>query len=240
MEPFFDPQGHTGRGVEFDTIIQGIHRAQLDAKENLGIESNLIMCFLRDMSAESAMEHLEMSLPYKDWIIGVGLDSDEKDNPPSKFAEVFARARQEGYLLTMHCDVNQVDIVDHIWECVNDIQVDRIDHGVNSLEDDALCDKIVEKGLGLTVCPVSNRFVVQNLTTSEIKIMLKKNMKVTINSDDPGYFRAYLTDNFLALIDEVDFDLDEIKQLNKNAFDVSWLEPERKAHYLKMAEEFAA
>jgi adenosine deaminase len=240
VEPFFDPQGHTGRGVEFDTIIQGIHRAQLDAKENLGIESNLIMCFLRDMSAESAMEHLEMSLPYKDWIIGVGLDSDEKDNPPSKFAEVFARARQEGYLLTMHCDVNQVDIVDHIWECVNDIQVDRIDHGVNSLEDDALCDKIVEKGLGLTVCPVSNRFVVQNLTTSEIKIMLKKNMKVTINSDDPGYFRAYLTDNFLALIDEVDFDLDEIKQLNKNAFDVSWLEPERKAHYLKMAEEFAA
>ena len=240
VEPFFDPQGHTGRGVEFDTIIQGIHRAQLDAKENLGIESNLIMCFLRDMSAESAMEHLEMSLPYKDWIVGVGLDSDEKDNPPSKFAEVFARARQEGYLLTMHCDVNQVDIVDHIWECVNDIQVDRIDHGVNSLEDDALCNKIVEKGLGLTVCPVSNRFVVQNLTTSEIKIMLKKNMKVTINSDDPGYFRAYLTDNFLALIDEVDFDLDEIKQLNKNAFDVSWLEPERKAHYLKMAEEFAA
>ena len=116
VEPFFDPQGHTGRGVEFDTIIQGIHRAQLDAKENLGIESNLIMCFLRDMSAESAMEHLEMSLPYKDWIVGVGLDSDEKDNPPSKFAEVFARARQEGYLLTMHCDVNQVDIVDHIWE----------------------------------------------------------------------------------------------------------------------------
>jgi adenosine deaminase len=240
VEPFFDPQGHTGRGVEFDTIIQGIHRAQLDAKENLGIESNLIMCFLRDMSAESAMEHLEMSLPYKDWIVGVGLDSDEKDNPPSKFAEVFARARQEGYLLTMHCDVNQVDIVDHIWECVNDIQVDRIDHGVNSLEDDALCNKIVEKGLGLTVCPVSNRFVVQNLTTSEIKTMLKKNMKVTINSDDPGYFRAYLTDNFLALIDEVDFGLDEIKQLNKNAFDVSWLEPERKAHYLKMAEEFAA
>ena len=240
VEPFFDPQGHTSRGVEFDTIIQGIHRAQVDAKENLGIESNLIMCFLRDMSAESAMEHLEMSLPYKDWIIGVGLDSDEKDNPPSKFAEVFAKAREEGYLLTMHCDVNQIDIVDHIWQCVNDIQVDRIDHGINSLEDDALCDEIVKKGLGLTVCPVSNRFVVQNLTTGEIKTMLKKNMKVTINSDDPGYFRAYLTDNFMALVDEVDFDLAEIKQLNKNAFDVSWLSPEQKAHYLKMAEEFAA
>lgn len=240
VEPFFDPQGHTSRGVEFDTIIQGIHRAQVDAKENLGIESNLIMCFLRDLSAESAMEHLEMSLPYKDWIIGVGLDSDEKDNPPSKFAEVFAKARAEGYLLTMHCDVNQIDIVDHIWQCVNDIQVDRIDHGINSLEDEALCDEIVKKGLGLTVCPVSNRFVVQNLTTSEIKTMLQKKMKVTINSDDPGYFRAYLTDNFLALVDEVEFDLEEIKQLNKNAFDVSWLDADRKAHYLKLADEFVA
>ncbi len=240
VEPFFDPQGHTSRGVAFDTIIQGIHRAQVDAEKNLGIESNLIMCFLRDMSAESAMDHLEMSLPYKDWIIGVGLDSDEKDNPPSKFADVFARAREEGYLLTMHCDVNQIDIVDHIWQCVNDIQVDRIDHGVNSLEDDALCAEIAKRGLGLTVCPVSNRFVVQNLTTGEIKSMLEKNMKVTINSDDPGYFRAYLTDNFLALIEEVPFELEQIKQLNKNAFSVSWLGEERKAHYLALAEDFAA
>ena len=114
VEPFFDPQGHTSRGVSFDTIINGLHRAQVDAEKNLGIESNLIMCFLRDMSAESAMEHLQMSLPFKDWIIGVGLDSDEKDNPPSKFSEVFAAARTAGYKLTMHCDVNQKDIVDHI------------------------------------------------------------------------------------------------------------------------------
>lgn len=239
-EPFFDPQGHTSRGVSFDTIIKGIHRAQVDAAKNLGIESNLIMCFLRDLSAESAMEHLDMSLPYKDWIIGVGLDSDEKDNPPSKFAEVFAAARESGYLLTMHCDVNQIDIVDHIWQCVNDIKVDRIDHGINSLEDESLCEEIAKQGLGLTVCPVSNRFVVQNLTASEIKLMLDKNMKVTINSDDPGYFRAYLTDNFLALVGEVSFEFSKIKQLNKNAFDVSWLNAERKAHYLKLADEFAA
>ncbi|MEM0912339.1 MAG: adenosine deaminase [Pseudomonadota bacterium] len=240
VEPFFDPQGHTSRGVAFDTIIQGIHRAQVDAKENLGIESNLIMCFLRDLSAESAMEHLEMSLPYKDWIIGVGLDSDEKDNPPSKFAEVFSRARSEGYQLTMHCDVNQIDIVDHMWQCVNDIQVDRIDHGINSLEDESLCNEIVKRGLGLTVCPVSNRFVVQNLTSSEIKSMLAKKMKVTINSDDPGYFRAYLTDNFLALVDDTTFTVDEIKQLNKNAFDVSWLSTDQKQQYLDMVEDYAA
>jgi adenosine deaminase len=238
VEPFFDPQGHTSRGVAFDTIIQGIHRAQVEAKETLGIESNLIMCFLRDLSAESAMEHLTMSLPYKDWIIGVGLDSDEKDNPPSKFAQVFAAAKDQGYLLTMHCDLNQVDIVDHIWQCVNDIKVDRIDHGINALEDPALCDAIAQRGLGLTVCPVSNRFVVQTLTTTEIKSMLSKNMKVSIHSDDPGYFRAYLTDNFLALVDEVEFSLAEIKQLNVNAFETSWMAPERKAHYLAMADAF--
>ena len=240
VEPFFDPQGHTARGVAFDTIIKGIHRAQVEAQEKLGIESNLIMCFLLDMSAESAMEHLTMSLPFKEWIIGVGLDSDEKDNPPSKFADVFKAARDQGYLLTMHCDVNQIDIVDHIWQCVSDIQVDRIDHGINALEDSSLCDAIVARGLGMTVCPVSNRFVVQTLTSAEIKTMLVKGMKVSINSDDPGYFRAYLTDNFLALVDEVEFSLAEIKQLNANAFQTSWMAPERKAYYLALAEAFVA
>ena len=127
IEPFFDPQAHTSRGVAFETIVNGIHQAQVDAAVQLGVESNLIMCFLRDMSAESAMEHLEMSLLFKDRIIGVGLDSDEKDNPPVKFAEVFAKARAEGYKLTMHCDVNQKDILDHIRECLELIQVDRID-----------------------------------------------------------------------------------------------------------------
>ena len=222
VEPFFDPQGHTSRGVAFETVITGIHKAQLEAKEQLGIESNLIMCFLRDMSAESAMEHLQMALPFKDWIIGVGLDSDEKDNPPAKFAEVFAKARAEGLKLTMHCDVNQKDIVNHIHECLHMINVDRIDHGVNSLEDESLCKEIAERGLGLTVCPVSNRFVVQDLTGKEIRAMLQKNMKATINSDDPAYFRAYLSDNLQALMDDADFQSDEIVQLTRNAFDVSW------------------
>jgi len=238
VEPFFDPQGHTSRGVEFATIINGIHRAQVEAMKILGIESNLIMCFLRDMSAESAMEHLQMSLPFKDWIIGVGLDSDEKDNPPTKFKAVFAQARQSGYQLTMHCDVNQIDIVDHIRQCIDEIKVDRIDHGINALEDEQLCEEIARQGLGLTICPVSNRFVVQSLTSTEIKTMLQKGMKATINSDDPGYFRAYLTDNFLALIEEADFSKDEIRKLNANAFETSWLSDERKALYLKQLNEF--
>ncbi len=238
VEPFFDPQGHTSRGVPFKVIITGIHRAQVDAKANLGIESNLIMCFLRDLSAESAMEHLELSRPFRDWIIGVGLDSDEKDNPPVKFARVFEQARKIGYKLTMHCDVNQLDIVDHLWQCLNEIKVDRIDHGINSLEDERLCEEIARRGLGLTVCPVSNRFVVQSLTSAEIKLMLAKGMKATINSDDPGYFRAYLTDNFLALIDEAEFTLEEIITLNTNAFEVSWLDDKSKTAHIERARDF--
>lgn len=232
VEPFFDPQGHTTRGVAFETVITGIHRAQIDAEEKLGIKSNLILCFLRDMSAESAMEHLQMSLPFKDWIIGVGLDSDEKDNPPSKFAEVFARARQEGYKLTMHCDVHQKDIHDHIRECIELIDVDRIDHGINCLDQAELTKAVKAKNLGLTICPVSNQFVCQTYTTDEIRTMLTLGLKATINSDDPAYFRAYLNENFFALIDEGGFTKQEIDQLVINSFEVSWLEDREKLIYI--------
>ena len=240
VEPFFDPQAHTSRGVDFEIVISGIQRAQADAEKNLGVESNLIMCFLRDMSAESAMEHLEMSLPFKSSIVGVGLDSDEKDNPPAKFAEVFARARAEGYRLTMHCDVNQKDIIEHIRECLDMIEVDRIDHGVNCLEDETLIRDIVEREIGLTVCPVSNRFVVQSLTSREIKSMLSRGIKATVNSDDPAYFRAYINDNFIALSEEGDFSKEEIIQLSRNAFDIAWLPDDRKREYIKKLDIFAS
>lgn len=137
----------------------------------------------------------------------------------------------------MHCDVNQKDIVSHIWECLNDIDVERIDHGINSLEDDALCAEIAKRELGLTICPVSNQFVVQTYTTDEIRSMLRKGMKPTINSDDPAYFRAYLNDNFEALVEHGNFSQSEILQLVKNSFEVSWLEPTDKNGYLsKLAE----
>ncbi len=232
VEPFFDPQAHTSRGVAFETVIRGIRRAQDEAAARLGVESQLIMCFLRDLSAESAMAHLEMAEPWLDHLVGVGLDSDEKDNPPAKFAEVFARARALGLKLTMHCDVNQKDILEHIRECLDLIEVDRIDHGVNALEDEALCDEIARRGLGLTVCPVSNRFVVQNLTGDEIRKMLSRGMKATINSDDPAYFRAYMNENLEALADEAGFTEAEILTLTRNAFEVSWLPKARKQHWL--------
>lgn len=231
-ELFFDPQGHTVRGVAFDTVIRGIRRAQEDAAGKLGIESKLIMCFLRDMSADSAMEHLQMAKPYLEWLIGVGLDSDEKNNPPVKFAAVFAKAREWGLKLTMHCDVNQDNTLMHMGQVLDDIDVDRIDHGINSLESEALCAKIKAKGLGLTVCPVSNRFVVQSLTSKEIREMLDREMCVTINSDDPAYFRAYLNENYFELQEEGNFSADEIVTLVKNGFTASWLKDDEKMAYI--------
>jgi adenosine deaminase len=231
-EMFFDPQAHTSRGIPFDTVIRGIRRAQEKALKDLGVETHLILCFLRDMSAESAMQTLVQALPYKHWLIGVGLDSDEKNNPPLKFAEVFARARSEGLKLTMHCDVNQQNTLVHIAQVLNDIGVDRIDHGVNSLEDPSLCEVIAKRGLGLTVCPVSNRFCTQDLTASHIRRMLELGMRATVNSDDPAYFRAYMNENLRALHEEGELSIEELTQLVRNGFEVAWLDDTRRAAYL--------
>jgi adenosine deaminase len=237
-EMFFDPQAHTSRGVPFGTVIGGIRRAQERAAKELGVDTQLILCFLRDMSAESAMLTLKESIPFKDWIVGVGLDSDEKGNPPVKFAAVFRRARELGFRLTMHCDVNQENTLVHIHQCLHTIGVDRIDHGVNSLEDPALCATLAERGLGLTVCPVSNRFVVQSLTAGEIRRMLSLGMRATVNSDDPAYFRAYMNENLQALQEEGGLTREEIVQLVSNAFTVAWVDESRRAAYLEKVSSY--
>ncbi len=236
-EFFFDPQAHTSRGVSFDTVIGGIRRAQVDGEREYGIRTNLIMCFLRDMTAESAMETLEIALPYKDLILGVGLDSDERNNPPLKFREVFERAGSEGFLLTMHCDVDQQDSVSHLWQCMNEISVNRIDHGVNSLEDERLCDEIIARDLGLTVCPISNGYVAGGLKSAEITAMLEKGMKVTINSDDPAYFPGYMNENLTAVQEEAALSKDQVLQLVRNGFSASWLPAEDKERYLRRVTE---
>jgi adenosine deaminase len=236
-ELFFDPQAHTSRGIAFDTVIQGIHRAQLQAVPQLGVETQLILCFLRDMSAESAMLTLQQALPYRDWLVGVGLDSDEKGNPPAKFAAVFAAARAHGLKLTMHCDVNQQNTLEHIDQVLNLIRVDRIDHGVNSLEDPSLCAQIRDRGIALTVCPVSNRFVVQSLTAQEIRRMLELDMRATVNSDDPAYFRAYLNENLIALRED-GLSIDEIVQLVRNSFEVAWIDTPRRAALLRHLDSY--
>jgi len=239
-EIFFDPQAHTTRGISYDTVISGIHRAQMEAQEKLGIKTQLIMCFLRDMTPDSAMEALEQSLPYKDWIIGVGLDSDERNNPPIKFAQVFERARAENYLLTMHCDVDQQNSTTHIWQTLNDIGVDRIDHGVNALEDAALCDEIKNRKLALTVCPISNGYVTDSMKTTEIKAMLEKDIRVTVNSDDPAYFPGYMNENLIATQREAELTRAQVIQLTINAFEGSWLPTADKTAFLQKLDTYVA
>jgi adenosine deaminase len=223
-EVFFDPQAHTSRGIDFATVIDGLTRAQRDAP----VQSQLIMCFLRDMSAESAMETLEQALPYGDSIVGVGLDSDEKGNPPVKFKEVFARARKEGFRLTMHCDVDQENSVGHIWQCLDEIRVERVDHGVNALEDARLIEELNARKLGLTCCPISNGYVTGSLKAAEIKTLLDEGVRATINSDDPAYFPGYMNENFRAM----ELTREQALQVSRNAFAISWLGEDDKQRYL--------
>jgi adenine deaminase len=239
-EVFFDPQAHTSRGVPFATAIEGFRRAQEEAEAGLGLRSRLIMCFLRDLSAESARETLEASLPYKDWIVGVGLDSDERGNPPIKFKDVFGRARDEGFRLTMHCDVDQEDSVSHIWQCLDEIGVERIDHGVNSLEDPALVREIGSRGLGLTVCPISNGYVAGGLKARELKQMLDHGLHACVNSDDPAYFPGYMNENLAAAQGEAELEREEVVQLARNAFAIAWLCDEERAGYLAQLDAYAA
>ena len=222
-EIFFDPQAHTARGVDFPTVISGLRSALLDARRLLGIQAQLILCILRDHSAAYAMATLLESLPYRDSIIGIGLDSDERDNPPDKFAAVFERARKEGYRITMHCDVDQQDSTDHIRQCIEKIGVERIDHGVNVLESDELVAEASRRGLGFTVCPVSNRYVTGDLKATELKTMLDRGLKATVNSDDPAYFRAYVNDNLEAVAEAASLSKYDLVQLERNAFEVAWL-----------------
>lgn len=181
VEMFFDPQAHTSRGVSFDTVISGLRRAQLEAESEFGITSALIMCFLRDFQAEYAMATLVEALAYKPWILGVGLDSDENGNPPAKFAGVFARAKAEGFLLTMHCDVDIPGSNTHIRQVVEEIGVARIDHGTNIVDDPELLDVIIQRGIGLTSCPISNTWVSDGSKVELIKELAARGVKVTLN-----------------------------------------------------------
>ena len=240
VEAFFDPQAHTTRGIPFESVIDGLCRAQQDAEASFGLRSQLIMCFLRDLTVDSAMETLEQSLQHRDRIVGVGLDSDEKGNPPAKFKEVFARARREGFRLTMHCDVDQENSVGHIWQCLDEIKVERIDHGVNALEDTALVQEINRRGLGLTVCPISNSYVTDGLKAAELKAMLDQGVRATINSDDPAYFPGYMNENLIAAGDAANLTRAELVQTMRNAFAISWLDAEDRSRYLDSLETYAA
>jgi adenine deaminase len=239
-EMFFDPQAHTSRGVPFPTVMRGYRRAIVTATRELGMSAELIMCFLRDLSADFAMATLMDALPYKDWIIAVGLDSDERGNPPSKFAAVFARARTEGFLLTMHCDIDQVNSIEHIRQAVEDIGVDRIDHGTNIVESPALVAEVKRRGIGLTCCPVSNSFVTSDMKATEIVSLMREGVRVTVNSDDPAYFAGYMTENFVTLADFAGLTKAELRQLTENAFTIAWLSQSTRDKYLAEIDAYCA
>ena len=239
VEMFFDPQAHTSRGIDFGTVISGLRRAQQRA-EDLGIRSQLIMCFLRDHSVESALATLEHAAAYREWIIGVGLDSDERGNPPVKFRDVFAAAREQGYRLTMHCDVDQQDTTVHIRQCLDDIGVERIDHGSNAIEDEDLVAELVQRGVGLTNCPISNSYISGDTKAREIRALHEQGVMVTVNSDDPAYFPGYVGDNLAVLQREADLSRDEIVQFVRNAFIISWLDEREREAYLERVDAWVA
>ncbi|MGK8502583.1 adenosine deaminase [Nocardia asiatica] len=240
VELFFDPQAHTGRGVPFATVISGYRSAIARARRELGISAELILCFLRDHSAEYAMATLLEALPYKSWIVGVGLDSDERGNPPSKFAAVFRRARAEGFLLTMHCDIDQPDSIEHIRQALEDIAVDRLDHGTNIVEDDRLVELAKSGGIALTCCPVSNSFVTAQMKSAEIVGLLDRGLTVTVNSDDPAYFGAYVADNYLALAEQADLGVERLAELARNSFRASWITPARQDAFVRAVDDYVA
>lgn len=232
-EIFFDPQTHTSRGVSFETVFKGIHRALTDAKNEWGISSHLIMCFLRHLSEEDAFKTLKESLPFKKHIIAVGLDSSELGHPPSKFQRVFEAARAEGYSTVAHA--GEEGPVPYILEALDLLKVSRIDHGVRSLEDDQLIERLVKEKMPLTVCPLSNikLCVFKNLTDHNLKKMLQRGVKVTINSDDPAYFGGYMNENFIQTAKALNLSREEIKQLAINSFEASFLDPETKQGWIK-------
>lgn len=237
-EIFFDPQAHTTRGISFATVISGYSRAAYEAAERHGIDAELIMCFLRDHTPESAHATLEEALPHKHRILGVGLDSDERGNPPALFAKTFATARENGLKLTMHCDIDQHNSIEHIRQVIEDIAVDRIDHGTNIVEDPALVKMVRDQSLGLTCCPLSNSFVSDDMKANEIINLLREGVKVTLNSDDPAYFGGYIGDNYQAFAQASGATTEEMVQIARNSFDVSWVSAERRADYHAMIDSY--
>ena len=222
-EMFFDPQTHTDRGVAFSTVINGLQKACDDAKTKLGISSHLIMCFLRHLSEDAAFATLEQALPYKDQIIAVGLDSSEVGHPPSKFERVFAKAREAGFLVVAHA--GEEGPAAYVWEALDLLKVNRIDHGVRSEEDPELMQRLIAEKMPLTVCPLSNLklCVVDDMQQHNIRRLLQQGVHVTVNSDDPSYFGGYMNDNFIAIAEALDLSNEELKQLAINSFDASFI-----------------
>jgi len=239
-EIFFDPQTHTDRGVEFATIINGLTRASVDAQQSLGISSKFIMCFLRHLDESAAIQTLESAIPFKHLIYAVGLDSSEVGHPPSKFARVYEKAIDLGFLTVAHA--GEEGSCEYVREAIDLLHVSRIDHGNRALEDETLVKEIVAKKIPLTVCPLSNLRlkVIQNLSDHPLKKMLAYGLIVTVNSDDPAYFGGYIGENFHSIATALDLTTEDIVTLSKNSFVASFLDETQKSFYESLIDSFVA
>jgi len=238
VEPFFDPQTHTDRGIEISTVINGISHALSAGEEKLGISSELILCFLRHLDEEAAFQTLETSEPFLDKIIGVGLDSSEKGHPPEKFSRVFAWARELGLRTVAHA--GEEGPAEYIWTAINDLKVARIDHGVRAVDDEKLMQHLIETGIPLTVCPLSNikLCVFDEMAQHNIIDMLERGVCVTVNSDDPAYFGGYMNENFIALNDAFELNQTQARQLVLNSIKASFANDKRKQFLTEAVNNF--
>lgn len=238
-ELFFDPQTHTARGVSMQTVIQGLHRACVDAQAEQGISAALILCFLRHLSEEEAFETLEQALPFRDQFIGVGLDSGEVGNPPEKFARVFARCRALGFHLVAHAGEEGPPA--YVWTALDLLKVERIDHGVQSSKDAALMQRLAQDRIALTVCPLSNLklCVFPDLASHNLRELLDAGLAATVNSDDPAYFCGYINDNFTQTFAATGLNAQHAYTLARNSFEASFIdESAKRTHVDRLNETF--
>ncbi|ABB24381.1 adenosine deaminase [Pelodictyon luteolum] len=236
-EIFFDPQAHTVRGIAFATVLRGMEEACREAHSRLGISTRLIMCILRHLSEQEGMTMLNEAVRWKRWITGIGLDSSERGNPPSKFHNLYREARREGFFLTAHA--GEEGSAASVKETLDLLHVDRIDHGVRCMDDPALVKELVRRAVPLTVCPLSNvkLQVFGSMQEHNLKAMLEKGLMVTLNSDDPAYFGGYLNDNFTAAAEALDLSFSDIIRLAANSFNASMLSiVQKKIHLLELAD----
>ena len=236
-ELFFDPQTHTDRGVPFEVVIKGLHSACERARTELGMSAALIMCFLRHLSEEAALQTLEQALPYRHLFIGVGLDSSERGHPPEKFARVFARCKALGLHLVAHAGEEGPPA--YIISALDVLKVERIDHGVRCVEDPDLVKRLAQQGTPLTVCPLSNikLCVFKTMADHNLKTLLQLGLKVTINSDDPAYFGGYMNQNFLAAFAHLDLDANDAYTLARNSFEASFVSEDIKAGWIAQLDQ---
>ncbi len=240
VEVFFDPQAHLARGISFETVINGIHAALVKGRKDYDISFGLIMCFLRHLDEDDALATLRLALPHKDKIIGVGLDSSEQGNPPAKFQQVFARARQEGFRLVAHA--GEEGPPEYIYEALDILKVERIDHGNRAMEDPALIKRLVDEQMALTVCPLSNirLCVVDEMPNHPLPGMLDAGIIVTVNSDDPAYFGGYLNENYQAISSLFDNNIEKLAQLAGNSFRAAFLEASQRDKFLAEVDAYMA